>query len=122
MMITEIMEVILYVQDMQAQVRFYRDMLGLAVSYPQALDSYQDQTWVTFASGACTLALHGGGQRRQGKDTPMVVFRVADIQSARQTLVAQGVTVGEIFTAAPGVQVCHFQDPEGNPLALEIHH
>jgi predicted enzyme related to lactoylglutathione lyase len=116
------MEVILYVQDMHAQVRFYRDTLGLAVSYPQGRDDYHDQSWVTFSSGACTLALHGGGQRRQGEDTPMVVFRVADIQSARQTLVAQGVMVGEIFTAAPGVQVCHFHDPEGNPVALEIHH
>lgn len=121
-MIIEIMEVILYVQDMQAQVTFYRDTLDLAVSYPQGLDHYHDQNWVTFASGACTLALHGGGQRRQGEDTPMLVFRVADIQSARQALVARGVAMGKIFTAAPGVQVCHFQDPEGNPLALEIHH
>ena len=120
-MITEIMEVILYVQDMQEQVRFYRDTLGLAVAYPQGLDDYEKQSWVTFASGTCTLALHSGGQRRQGPDTPMIVFRVADIQAARQTLAARGVPMGEIFTAAPGVQVCHFKDPEGNPLALEIH-
>lgn len=121
-MIMEIMEVIPYVHDMQAQVGFYRDMLGLAVSYPKPLEDYHNETWVTLNSGAGTLALHSGGQRCLEKDTPMVVFRMADIQMARQALVERGVSIGEIFSAAPGVQVCHFADSEGNPLALDIHH
>jgi catechol 2,3-dioxygenase-like lactoylglutathione lyase family enzyme len=86
-MIMEIMEVIPYVHDMQAQVGFYRDMLGLAVSYPKPLEDYHNETWVTLNSGAGTLALHSGGQRCLEKDTPMVVFRMADIQMARQALV-----------------------------------
>ena len=54
-------EVIVYVEDMDAQVRFYRDILGLSISYPKGLIDYSNQMWVTFETGACELALHGGG-------------------------------------------------------------
>ena len=33
-MIQGLHELILYVKDMEAQVKFYRDVLGLAVVYP----------------------------------------------------------------------------------------
>jgi predicted enzyme related to lactoylglutathione lyase len=56
-----------------------------------------------------------------GQDTPMIVFGVNDIQSVRATLIARGVQLQEIFTAAPGVRVCHGVDPEGNPISLEAH-
>jgi hypothetical protein len=42
---------------MDAQVAFYRDKLGLTVSYPDGLNDYTGEYWVTFATGACTLAL-----------------------------------------------------------------
>ena len=60
-------ELILYVADMQAQVGFYRDTLGLEVSYPAGLDDYSDQYWVVFNTGQCSLALHAGGEKRLGK-------------------------------------------------------
>jgi hypothetical protein len=72
-------------------------------------------------TGACKLALHGGGQKRLGQDTPMLVFGVEDMHTARNTLLARGVQLQEIFSAAPGVWVCHGIDPAGNPLALEAH-
>lgn len=112
-------EVILYVQDMQAMVAFYRDQLGLAVETPVDLADYRDESWVVFDTGGCKLALHSGGEQQLGADTPMVVFGVADIEQARAVLVERGVAAEEIFEAAPGFKVCHVKDPEGHPLALE---
>ncbi|MCB8975939.1 MAG: VOC family protein [Ardenticatenaceae bacterium] len=118
---TGLIEIIVYVADMESQVRFYRDVFGLAVTYPTGLDSYADQFWVTLDAGGAVLALHGGGQGRLGADTPKIVFGVADIHAARAELVAKGVSVAEIRAAAPGVWVCDGHDPEGNPFSIESH-
>lgn len=112
-------ELILYVQDMDAQVRFYRDTLGLDIAYPAGLDSYADQFWVTFQTGACTLALHGGGEKEFGKDAPKFVFTTADVKGARTALQARGIPVSEIQSPAPGVEVFDAKDPEGNYFSVE---
>jgi predicted enzyme related to lactoylglutathione lyase len=110
-----LIEVILYVQDMDAQVAFYRDNFGLRVLFPAEETDYDQEYWVTFATGACTLAL------RLGQDTPKIVFGVADIDAARSDLLSRGVKVGEVRPAAPGVWVCDGFDPEGNPFSIESH-
>jgi predicted enzyme related to lactoylglutathione lyase len=114
-----LMETILYVADMGAQVTFYRDRLGLAVKSPAGLSDYSTQYWVEFETGACTLVLHGGGQGRTGPDAPKLVFNVADIHAARETLTERGVTLGEVRAPAPGVLVADGTDPEGNHFAIE---
>ena len=58
-----LIEVILYVQDMDAQVSFYRDLFGLRVMEPQNVRGFAGVYWVTLDTGACTLALHTGGER-----------------------------------------------------------
>jgi predicted enzyme related to lactoylglutathione lyase len=116
-----LIEVILYVQDMHRQVTFYRDIIGLEITYPAGLRDYTGENWVTFATGGCSLALHSGGQGRQSADTPMIVFGVEDIQSAWRELQAKGLDIGQVFSAAPGVWVAHAKDPEGNPIAIEQH-
>lgn len=116
-----LIEIIVYVADMDAQVRFYREVFGLDVTYPTGLDSYADQVWVTLDAGGVLLALHGGGQGRLGADTPKIVFGVDDIHAARADLVAQGVRIDEVRSAAPGVWVCDGRDPEGNPFSIESH-
>ena len=115
----ELMEVILYVQDMGAQVSFYRDLLGLKVKEPPGQDDWADVHWVEMETGACTLALHAGGQRRLGDDAPKIVFHVADVPAARQALLRRGVPMGEIRSPAPGVQVADGADPEGNRFSIE---
>jgi predicted enzyme related to lactoylglutathione lyase len=119
MQIGSLSEVIVYAKDMNAQVAFYRDKLGLEVTYPAGLNDYAGQYWVTFATGACTLALHGGGEGKSGPDAPKFVFCVTDIHDARTTLEARGVSVGPVREAAPGVLVCDGKDPEGNAFSLE---
>ena len=121
MKIGPIMEVILYVEDMDSQVSFYRDTLEFPLSYPPDLDDYSDQMWVTFDTGACTLALHGGGKGRPGPDAPKFVFGVENIHDTRQFLLDRGVLLGEIRSAAPGIYICDGEDPEGNKFSIESH-
>lgn len=114
-----LIEVILYVRDMATQVAFYRDTLGLQVSYPRDRESYADEMWVTLETGECTVALHGGATDAPGPAAPTLVFQVDDIDAARETLVERGVSMGEIRTAAPGILVSDARDPEGNRFSIE---
>lgn len=118
-MLQGLMEVILYAEDMAAQVAFYRDVLGLTLKYPTDVDNFSQVYWVELETGACTLVLHGGGQKRIGEDAPKFVFRVDDVDSVRQTLIQRGVKVGDVRSPAPGVVVCDGVDPEGNAFSIE---
>jgi predicted enzyme related to lactoylglutathione lyase len=115
----ELMEVIVYVEDMQAQVSFYRDKLGLKVKEPQGVQDFSEVYWVEFETGVCTFVLHGGGQGRLGEDAPKVVFRVSDIEAVRSALLDRGVSIGEARSPAPEVWVCDGVDPEGNKFSIE---
>jgi predicted enzyme related to lactoylglutathione lyase len=114
-------KVILYVRDMDAQVQFYRDRLGLAVKQPSRLSDYSQEFWVEFDTGACSLVLHGGGQGRLGEDSPKLAFNVHDIQATREGLVQAGVQLGAIRSPAPGIFVCDGLDPEGNRFSIDSH-
>jgi catechol 2,3-dioxygenase-like lactoylglutathione lyase family enzyme len=114
-------EIILYVEDMQSQVSFYRDILELRVLYPPEISDFREEVWVTLDAGTCVVALHGGGKRRFGADAPKMVFEVDDVHVARQELVSKEVRVSEVRTAAPGVLVCDALDPEGNKFSIEMH-
>ena len=120
-LLKDLMEVIIYVEDMNAQAVFYSHKLGFEITSPQGIDNYADQMWVTLDTGACTLALHGGGKRRFGADTPKIVFRVDDILAAREELIHRGVELGEVRFATTGIWVCDGEDPEGNKFSIESH-
>ena len=119
--IGEIMEIILYVEDMNQQVSFYRDKMGFKVVNPRESAEYGKEFWVELDTGSCSLALHAGGKGRFGADAPKFVFRVKDILAARQHLLNQQVEMGEIRSAATGVWVCDGADPEGNNFSIETH-
>jgi catechol 2,3-dioxygenase-like lactoylglutathione lyase family enzyme len=116
-----LMEVILYVQDMNAQVSFYRDVLGLAVVEPEGVADFAEISWVELDTGPCKLALHAGGRRRLGDDAPKIVFRVADVPAVRKEFLARNVPMGEVRSPASGVAVCDGVDPEGNRFSIESH-
>lgn len=118
-MIGKLGEVIVYVEDMKKQVAFYRDVLGLNVIEPAGESDLGDAYWVVFETGSCHLALHGGGQRRFGKDAPKFVFFVDDIQAKRAGLMDSGVSVSDVRSPAPGVAVVDCSDPEGNVFSIE---
>lgn len=115
----ELMEVILYVQDMEAQVSFYRDVLGIPVKEPAAVQDFGEVCWVELDTGSCTLALHAGGKSRFGIDAPKVVFRVSDVEASRASLLQDGVLMGDVRSPGPGIHVCDGRDPEGNKFSIE---
>lgn len=119
--IQAVAKIILYVQDMPAQVRFYRDVLGLKMKHLADNADFTQAYWIEFETGDCTLVLHGGGQGRQGADAPKIAFAVADIHDARQMLLKRGAQVGEVRSPAPGVFVCDGVDPEGNFFSIDAH-
>jgi catechol 2,3-dioxygenase-like lactoylglutathione lyase family enzyme len=116
-----LLEIIIYVENMNALVRFYRDRLGLKLTHPMDIQDFSQEMWVTFDTGACTLALHGGGKRKLGDDTAKFVFAVKDIQKARLELLIQGVDLDVVREASPGILVVDGKDPEGHPFSLEEH-
>lgn len=112
-------EVILYVENMQEMVEFYRDAMGLRIKYPPHLSDFRKEEWVVFETGSCRLCLHSGGRRRLGKDAPSFVFQVADMEIARDELTERGVPMGEPRKVAPNIWICEGEDPEGNRFSIE---
>lgn len=112
-------EVILYVKDMQTQVHFYRDILGLPLRELAGEADFSHHFWVEFDTGPVTFALHGGSEGRVGQDAPRLVFAVTDIDTARHALVEKGIKMGHYRNAAPGIKICEGVDPEGNTFSIE---
>lgn len=110
--------VILFVEDTEKSLAFYRDLLGLEVKRAE-------KGWVELATGTTTLALHSQENleipRHPGQ--PSMVFGVEDIHTAYAELQARGVE----FAGEPH-QVCetpthlgmsaNFHDPDGNLLSI----
>jgi predicted enzyme related to lactoylglutathione lyase len=102
----ELVEVVVYTQDMARATAFYRDALGLE-------PDFESSHWTTFRTGACTLALHAGSE------APDPTFLVDDLDATRESLEAAGVDVTEIREPAAGLRVFDARDPDGNRFSLE---
>ena len=116
---SELIEVILYVQDMNRQVAFYRDILGFGVKEPVGVKDFRDFYAVRLQTGSCSLKLHTGKKERTSTDSPQLVFRVKNIHGTRYDLLEQDVEMGEIHSPEPGVMVSNGKDPEGNAFSIE---
>jgi predicted enzyme related to lactoylglutathione lyase len=102
----ELVEVVVYTEDMARATAFYRDVLGLE-------PDFESPHWTTFRTGACMLALHAGSE------APDPTFEVADAAAERERLIAAGVDVTEIREPAPGLRVFDARDPDGNRFSIE---
>jgi CreA protein len=107
-----------YVADLKASVEFYRDRVGLKLSF---LD--EQAGWAFFATGAEGVDLglcvwsHGGRVPRGGGACPL--FEVVDLSTARTALEERGVVFdGEIVGNEGERRHTTFHDPDGNPLQL----
>lgn len=107
-------EVILYVEDMDRMLDFYRDVLGL-----EAAGGAPEHGFVRLDAGGVDLALHAGRDGDVGRFAPKIVFAVEDIAAARDALRAHDVELSEQRSPASGKQVCDGVDPEGNAFSIE---
>ena len=115
--------VLIYAEDFEAIVSFYRDDLGLETVEIDPGDEYEEGVDFTFfdAGGAGVeifdRAVHPpdlpsstGGAVRAG-------FQADDLDAARSRLIARGIAVGPVVARAWG-RYAELADPEGNPLVV----
>lgn len=97
------------VQDMDAAVRFYTEVLGFALKLRDG------DRWAAFDVGGMTLAVEGGAAGGPGGAT--VSLRVDDLGAVVAALKSKGATVGDIEKGAHE-QRARLVDPAGNQLVL----
>jgi predicted enzyme related to lactoylglutathione lyase len=112
-----ISQMILFVGDMAGAVRFYRDVLGLTVSYPQGIADYSKEMWVEFDGGACSLALHGGSQEKPGAEH-QIVFHVENLEETRSAILEAGFEIDEIRLLEDGAPAAKGVGPEGHRFSI----
>jgi lactoylglutathione lyase len=110
------------VSDMQRSVEFYRDKLGIPLKF-------QSPQWTEFATGATTLALHGGGVPAAGPPSGdpsktagacSIGFNVHDVDKTYEELKAKGIN----FVMPPtqreteGIKLAVAVDPDGLPISF----
>ena len=110
------------VSDMERSVEFYRDKLGIPLKF-------QSPDWTEFATGATTLALHGGGVRSEqppaGDPSKMagacsIGFNVDDVDKTYEELKEKGIR----FVMPPtqrdqeGIKLAVAIDPDGLPVSF----
>lgn len=116
----DLFQVIIVANNVGRLVRFYRDVLGFAVTYPETEENLAQENWVTLDSGGCKLAIHGGGEVRTSGSV-ILSIKVDDLEFATFDLKEKGIEVDPIYEVAPGVKSAKLRDPEGNRLSLEQH-
>jgi lactoylglutathione lyase len=121
-MFTQIDYTMIIVSDMARSVEFYRDLLGLPLKF-------ESPGWTEFATGATTLALHGGGKPLppptgnpgdQFAGTCSIGFSVADVDKTYQELQAKGVhfVMPPTRQEAEGITLAVAIDPDGLPVSF----
>jgi catechol 2,3-dioxygenase-like lactoylglutathione lyase family enzyme len=114
--VTKVRGALIFVEDIEAQLAFYRDTIGLRLLYRTA-------KFVRFdATEGTSLSLILGGHAspepkdfRHGGIVPELI--VDDLDLALRRLDGAGVRHEEVVRTAWG-QFCFCWDPEGNPLQL----
>lgn len=120
-MFTQIDYAMVIVSDMARSIEFYRDKLGIPLKF-------ESPDWTEFQTGTTTLALHGGGVRREpraessDKDagTCSIGFNVDDVDKTYEELKSKGVN----FVMPPtqreneGIKLAVCIDPDGLPISF----
>ena len=110
------------VSDMQRSVEFYRDKLGIPLKF-------QSPDWTEFATGATTLALHGGGvqQSEAPSEDPTkfagacsIGFSVEDVDKTYEELKARGINfmMPPVQREGEGIKLAVAVDPDGLPISF----
>jgi lactoylglutathione lyase len=120
----------LLVSDVGACFRFYRDVIGLRVTWGDEHSGY-----VSFATGAedadddSLLALFDRAEmaavldeepQRGESERVVLVFEVRDVDAALSVLRDRGATVAAGAVDRPdwGIRTAHIRDPDGNLIEL----
>ncbi|KGR82022.1 VOC family protein [Lysinibacillus odysseyi] len=115
--------IILYVNDFEKTMHFYKDILGLTVKMQQG-------TYVEFDTGSTTLSINTRQSAKEeiGLDVPdsssstqtfEVGFVVEDVPAAIDKLRSQGISIiKEPVTKPWGQTVAYIADPDGHYIEI----
>jgi len=105
--------VLVYVRDLKAMLAFYRDKLGMEVTFA-------NERFASLRSkGGASLALHSGrGRGKNVKSHWLLEFAISDMDAVVAALRASGVDVSTPKKQSWG-RTATFMDPEGNVIGLE---
>jgi|WetSurMetagenome_2_1015567.scaffolds.fasta_scaffold662867_1 predicted enzyme related to lactoylglutathione lyase len=117
---TSVGYIILHVRDLDREIAFFRDVMGLELQFSDASFHY-----ARFDGGGVGFALASGGEALEGgRDGPDhhtgISFAVDDVDTACAEMKARGAR----FTMEPSKQpwggyMAMFADPEGNVFYLD---
>jgi catechol 2,3-dioxygenase-like lactoylglutathione lyase family enzyme len=110
MMPTHLTYVILFVDNMDQSVQFYRDRLGLPLKF-------QSPEWSEFGTGATTLALHPASAVNPAGKLGLG-FSVPDLQAFYEEMSSSGVKFTQPPKSEVGAVVARFLDAEGNECSV----
>jgi len=123
-MITAISHVACRVRDLEASIRFYRDVLGLAESYRLSHENGDTMLVALWLGGESFLELVPAAADAGAPARPRLGYQhlgvwVDDIEAT----LAQWRARGLVSEAAPGLGAdgvwnCSIQDPDANPIEL----
>lgn len=121
-MITKLGQVMVYVNDQNEAVKFWRDMMGFIVV---AEEDNSHMRWIEVAptdSVETSIVLHNKEviakmQPELNLGTPSLLFFSENLDTMREELVQKGVTVGEIVKMGTN-RVFNFADLEENYFAV----
>lgn len=112
----------LYVRDLFASERFYREVLGLKLAYRHHSRRTPGLSCVFLTGHGLTLELlHDPAQPAPtpGQDTLHLAFAVADFEEALARIKAHGVSlIEEPRTTGDGMRECRLRDPDGRTIEL----
>lgn len=126
----KLVSVRLLVNDFDACLRFYRDVLGFEAQWGKEGDGYaffnpgSDVGLELFAQRDMAAAIGATATANDGntQDQAVVSFSVENVDAAVQQLQGRGVQFTTLPTDRPmwGVRTAHFRDPDGN--LIELYH
>jgi catechol 2,3-dioxygenase-like lactoylglutathione lyase family enzyme len=100
--------------DLEGQLRFYRDVLGMPVTA-------EGDGWIQFdlGEGPTFELVQRSTEPEYDRARYQVGFTVPDIEAARRELIARGVApVTDILGTPEGARWAYFRDPEGNVFEI----
>jgi len=108
--------VIIYVRDVPAALRFYRDKLGFRV-----IESMKGYARLRSFGGGATIALHvsKGGPAPPESRQVVLYFETRDLDRVCRDLAQKGVRFDQVPERMPwGWEHAYLQDPDGHPISL----
>lgn len=123
-MITNLGQIMLYVEDQKAVSQFWIEKIGFVILAEEQVDN--GFYWIEIAptkEATTSIVLHNKAmiakmQPELNLATPSLLFDSANLDETYRIFKEKGVTVGDLVTM-PGRRVFNFSDNEGNYFAIQ---